>query len=99
MVSHSARSLAYCRVIKGPLLIHVQGRGMDRTLHLVGGDIVDCLACLLRDFEANGPPRFALPNGCSIERIPMRRHVSDFHADNITSSKFAVDGQVKQRNP
>ena len=27
----------------------------------------------------------------------MRRHVSDFQADNITSSKFAVYGQVKQR--
>jgi len=58
---------------------------------------VNGLTCLLRDFEANGFTRFVLSNGCSIERIPMRRHVSDFHADNITSSKFAVDGQVKQR--
>jgi hypothetical protein len=57
--------------------------------------IVNGLTCLLRDFEANGFTRFALPNGCSIECIAMRRHVSDFQADNITSSKFAVYGQVK----
>jgi hypothetical protein len=62
-----------------------------------GPVVIDCLACLLRDLEANGSPRFALPNGCSIECIPMQRHVSDFQADNITSSKFAVYGQVKQR--
>src|SRR4029079_870062 len=34
---------------------------------------------------------------CSIERIPMRRHFSDFQADNITSPKLAVYGEVKQR--
>jgi hypothetical protein len=27
----------------------------------------------------------------------MRRHVSNSQADNITTSKFAVHGQVKQR--
>ena len=70
---------------------------MARTLHLVGKIVVNCLACLLCDFEANRSRSFALTDGCSIERIPMRRHVSDFQADNITSSKFAVDGQVKQR--
>ena len=63
----------------------------------LGEIFVDGLTCLLRDFEANGFTRFVLPNGCSIEGIAMWRHVSDFQPNNITSSKFSIYGQVKQR--
>ena len=44
----------------------------------LGEIVVNCLACLLCDFEANRSPSFTLTDGCSVERIPMRRHVSDF---------------------
>jgi hypothetical protein len=50
------------------------------------------VASLLSDLEANGSSRFALPDGCSIECIAMRRHVNNFYADNVTSTKLAVDG-------
>jgi CRP-like cAMP-binding protein len=64
---------------------------------MLGQIVVDCLALLLRDLEANRSSRFALPNGCSIDRITMRRHVNDLQADNVTSTKLAVDRHVRQR--
>ena len=39
--------------------------------------VVDRLARLLRDLEANGPSRFALANGGSIDRISVGRYVND----------------------
>jgi hypothetical protein len=39
--------------------------------------VVDRLARLLRDLEASGPSRFALANGCSIDRISVVRYVND----------------------
>jgi hypothetical protein len=39
--------------------------------------VVDRLAGLLRDLEANRPSRFALSNGGSIDGIAIGRHIDD----------------------
>lgn len=60
--------------------------------------VVDRLPGLLRDLEANRPSCFALSNGGSINGITIGRYVNDLEADNVAATKFAVDGQVKQRD-
>ncbi len=59
--------------------------------------VVNRLAGLLCDLETNGPSGFALANGGPIDGITIGRDVSDPQANDVTSTKFAVDGQVKQR--
>jgi hypothetical protein len=39
--------------------------------------VVNSLARLLRDLEANGPSCFALSHGRSIDRVPVGRNVND----------------------
>ena len=50
---------------------------MDRHSAPLKEIVVDRLARLLRDLEANGPSRFALANGGSIDRISVGRYVND----------------------
>jgi hypothetical protein len=59
--------------------------------------VVNCLAGLLRDLEANGPSCFSLTNGGAIDGITIGRYFGDPQANDVTSTEFAVDGQVKQR--
>jgi hypothetical protein len=57
--------------------------------------VVNRLAGLLGDLEANGPPGFALANGGSINGITIGCYVSDPQANDVTSTKFAIDCQVE----
>jgi hypothetical protein len=57
--------------------------------------VVNRLAGLLGDLEANGPPGFTLANGGSINGITIGCYVSDPQANDVTSTKFAIDCQVE----
>jgi len=59
--------------------------------------VVNRLAGLLRNLEANGPSGFALANGGPIDGITIGCYVSNAQANDVTSTKFAVDGYIKQR--
>ena len=52
--------------------------------------VVNRLAGLLRDLEANGPSGFALANGGPIDGITTGCYVSNAQANDVTSTKFAV---------
>jgi len=54
--------------------------------------VVNCLAGLLRNLEANGPSCFALADGSSIDGITIGRYVSNPQANDVTTPEFAVDG-------
>ena len=58
--------------------------------------VVDRLARLLRNLEANRPPCFELSNGGSIDGITMGCHISNPQAYQVAPTKFAVDGEVEQ---
>jgi len=51
---------------------------------------------LLRQFKPDGPPGLFLPNGSPIDGIAIRSNVLDLEGDDITTSQFAVDGQIEQ---
>ena len=59
--------------------------------------IINCLAGLLCDLEADGPSCFALAHGGAINSITIGSDVRDPKANDVTSTKFAIDGQVEQR--
>ena len=59
--------------------------------------VVDRLAGLFRDLEANRPSCFSLSNGGSINGITIWCDVNDLEADNVAATELAVDGQVKKR--
>jgi hypothetical protein len=54
------------------------------------------LTCLLRQFKPDGSPGLFLPNGRPIGGIAIRSNVLDLEGDDITTSQFAVDGQIEQ---
>ena len=59
--------------------------------------IVDRLSSLFRYLELDRLARLLLPHGSAIDRKTMRSDVLDAQADDVTSSKFAIDGQVEHR--
>ena len=67
-------------------------------LFLGGGDvIVDRLSGLFCHLELDRLARLLLPHGSAIDRKTMRSDVLDAQADDVTSSKLAIDGQVEHR--
>jgi len=76
MASHSATVLRIA-ACSDDLPGRILETGMDWTPRPVGEGSRRSLGALLRDLEANGPSRFALANGCSIDRISVVRYVND----------------------
>jgi hypothetical protein len=59
--------------------------------------VVNRLARLLCDLEANGPSRLSLADASPIDGTAIGCYVSDPQTDDVTSTKFAIDGEVEQR--
>jgi hypothetical protein len=57
--------------------------------------IIDSFAGLLTQFKANGMSGFLLADSCPIDCHAVRCHVLDREADDITTSKLAVDGKIE----
>src|SRR5262245_56673674 len=58
--------------------------------------VVDRLARLLRNLEANRPPCFELSDRGSIDGTTMGCYFSNPQAYQVAPTKFAVDGEVEQ---
>ena len=52
------------------------------------------LACDLGQFEADGPARFPLADSCSVDRVPVRRHVIHAERHEISATHF-IDRKVE----
>lgn len=48
------------------------------------------------NLEPNRLLSFALQDRCPLFDLPGGHHIDDFHADKITTAKFAVDSHVEQ---
>src|SRR6478672_1983017 len=75
IVSQWPNSLAYCRVVRWLAGTVPRKEIRTRRFTSVREIVVDRLAGLLRDLEANRPSRFALSNGGSIDGIAIGRHI------------------------
>jgi len=58
--------------------------------------IIDRLTGLLGKLEPHRVAGLPLANGCSVERVAVRRHVIHANGDNIAAAQLTVDGEVEQ---
>ena len=58
---------------------------------------VNCLTGLLRHLEPDGLAGLFLAYGRTIDSVTMRSNVLHPQADDVASSKLAIDGEIKQR--
>src|ERR1700758_4358250 len=59
--------------------------------------ILDRLAGLFGEFELDGATRLLLDDRRALAHSAARAHVVDLKANEVTTSEFAIDGQIEHR--
>src|SRR6476619_3415846 len=91
-VIHSATSRAYCRVVMpSPTRRRLVNRNSPGTLPVEV--VVNGLARLLRQLEADWTPGLSLAHRRTGEGISARGNVFDLHRDDIAASQLAINGE------
>jgi len=95
-VIHSATSRAYCRVV---MASPTRRRLVKQKFawHLAGRleVVVNGLARLLRQLEADWTPGLSLAHRGTGEGISARGSVFDLHRDDIAASQLAINGEIE----
>src|SRR6266436_9128906 len=92
---HWQTSRAYCRVVIGRSRPRRPPKRNSPGFFLAAA--VDRLSGLFCHLELDRLARLLLAHSCTIDRATMRIDVLDAQADDVASSKVAIDGQIEHR--
>jgi len=93
---HRETRRAYWRVRQRLILTAAWEQELPSFPAALSQVVVQCLACDLGQFEADGPAGFPLAVSCSVDRVPIGRHIIHTERHKVATTQLAVDRKTSQ---